>query len=301
MTDLSRLQTVLEIILYLLGSFGYSKDEIMARFQLPERTMYRYLNSIREAGIVLDHKNGYYRINRNEGAGKDLSDLLHFSEEEAWILSKAIHSIEDSNMIKKNLIDKLYSLYNVEGIARVAIKKEQTENIHAILEAIKTKRQIILKQYKSANSDEITDRIVEPVSFTSSFVNIWCYELESMQNKLFKTSRIGSVKVLTTPFGHEAMHKAGETDVFRISTLQTLPVKLRLSLRAASLLAEEYPLGEKYLTRCDDGKYIFETTVCSYNGVGRFVLGLSEDIEVLETPEFKDYLRKKMKKSKLNI
>jgi hypothetical protein len=35
--------------------------------------------------------------------------------------------------------------------------------------------------------------------------------------------------------------------------------------------------------------------VCSFQGIGRFVLGLLEDIEVVESDEFKSFLSEKLK------
>lgn len=298
MPDHNKLKRLLELLIYLSGSFGHSLQEIMERFGFTERTTYRYIKTIRETGIVLDLCKGFYKVNKYKGAGKDISKLLHFSEEEAWILSKAIHSIDDNNLVKHNLIKKLYSLYDFDRVAKAVIKKEHSENIHQIIEAIKTKRQILLREYKSANSSVIRDRLAEPVSFTTNFVSLWCYEPESRQNKLFKTARIKKVEIYDKNWQFEEFHKEGEVDVFRISSLESFPVKLRLSLRAANLLCEEYPLADKYIVSDNGRKYIFSANVCGYEGVGRFVLGLPGEVEVLETGEFKRYLRYRMTKSK---
>jgi len=59
---------------------------------------------------------------------------------------------------------------------------------------------------------------------------------------------------------------------------------------AKNLLVEEYPLSEKFIRKVGDS-YILDTEVCALEGVGRFVLGLAADIEILEGEELKDYLR----------
>ncbi len=48
----------------------------------------------------------YYRINKEESHYRDISELLHFSKEEAYILSRAIHSIDQENEIKNNLVEE---------------------------------------------------------------------------------------------------------------------------------------------------------------------------------------------------
>ena len=37
-----------------------------------------------------------------------------------------------------------------------------------------------------------------------------------------------------------------------------------------------------------------DTEVCSFEGVGRFVIGLIEDIEIIDSTEFKTYLISKI-------
>ncbi|MBR1445526.1 MAG: transcriptional regulator, partial [Alloprevotella sp.] len=44
----------------------------------------------------------------------------------------------------------------------------------------------------------------------------------------------------------------------------------------------------------DDGRTLFETDVCSFLGIGRFVLGLLDDIEVVGSKEFRTYLAKRL-------
>jgi hypothetical protein len=94
---------------------------------------------------------------------------------------------------------------------------------------------------------------------------------------------------------HEPEHKAGYIDIFRISSFERLPVKLRLNLRSASLLTEEYPLAEQYLTKISDNEYVLDTEVCSYEGVGRFVMGLLSDIEIVNSSELKEFVENKIK------
>ena len=67
-------------------------------------------------------------------------------------------------------------------------------------------------------------------------------------------------------------------------------VQLRLGLRSHNLLVEEYPLAEKYITSTDDEHWILDTEVANYAGIARFVIGLKEDIEIIDTPELDSYI-----------
>ena len=58
---------------------------------------------------------------------------------------------------------------------------------------------------------------------------------------------------------------------------------------AHNLLIEEYPLSTRDLTQIDDCHWLLDTMACDYVGIGRFVMGLAEDIRIL-TPEFEEYI-----------
>jgi hypothetical protein len=60
-------------------------------------------------------------------------------------------------------------------------------------------------------------------------------------------------------------------------------------------LTEEYPLAEQYLTKISDNEHVLETEVCSYEGVGRFVMGLLSDIEIVDSQDFKEFIGNKIK------
>jgi hypothetical protein len=66
-------------------------------------------------------------------------------------------------------------------------------------------------------------------------------------------------------------------------------VKLELTIKAKSLMTEEYPLSEKFITK-KSGRWIFEADVCKLEGAGRFVIGLADQIKILEGDELKGYI-----------
>ena len=107
-------------------------------------------------------------------------------------------------------------------------------------------------------------------------------------------SRIGRVEVLDLLWSHEEQHARVYTDLFRFSGEERLPVVLRLGRLSCNLLKEEYPPAARQLRPDGDGRWLLSTEVCSFQGVARFVLGLYEDIEVLESPEFKAFLQEKI-------
>ena len=291
--DQPKIERMLRLMMLLTANNRYTVEDLSSKLDTSIRTIYRYIDTFKEAGFLVNKSGDCFRIDKRSKYFKDISQLVHFTEEEAYILNSAIESIDPTNTIKQNLKAKLASVYDFKMLAECVVKGENARNVNSIIEAIENKKQIVLHNYTSAHSRNISDRLVEPLSFTTNYIQVWAYEISSGKNKLFKLSRIGFVEVLDTDWEFENEHKEGLMDLFRINSFEQIPIKLKLGLRAASLLVEEYPLGEKYISPAtdDSSHFILDTFVCGYEGVGRFILGLLDDIEILEGEGLKDFLK----------
>ena len=200
-----------------------------------------------------------------------------------------IDRLDETNVLKQGLKRKLAAVYDSTSIADFIDKKSNAVNVQALVDAIKGKKQVILHAYESANSGQIRDRHVEPFSFTTNYIDIWAYDLEDGINKSFKITRIDEVEVLHDPWTAEKSHKAQPIDCFRIHSHRPTKVKLQLSQRAKNLLLEEYPLSEKFVKK-SRSKWIFDGPICGMEGVGRFVIGLRHEVEILGSDELKQYV-----------
>ncbi len=294
--ELHKFERQLRLMMMLTQNRNYTLEELGKRLDMSSRNVYRYVEAFRMAGFVVRKTGKYYSLDKSSPYFKDITSLVHFTEEEAYILKRAIESVDGNTSLKQNLKQKLYKVYDYNILSEIVVRSGIADNVHFLYEAIKEKKQVLFHQYKSSNSHVVKDRIVEPFAFTANNNDIWCYEPVSGKNKLFKVSRITSVEVLQTDWVAEASHQEGFIDVFHNSSDRRLSVKLRLGMTAANLLVEEFPLAEKHLRKENDSSWIFEADVCRYEGIGRFVLGLFEDIEVVDSPGFDEYLKEKMKK-----
>jgi predicted DNA-binding transcriptional regulator YafY len=275
----------------LTGNVEYSVDDIAERLDMSRRTIYRYIDSFREAGFVIKKSRGCIRLDKESPHFKDISQLVHFTEEEAVILRRAIESIDDTNLLKQNLKRKLYSVYDSRTLADTIVKGRNSSNVHSLIEAIENKQQVVLHNYQSSRS--IRDRRVEPFAFTTNYVNVWCYDLEDNRCKIFKTARITTVEITFEPWRFEDKHKEGYIDIFRMIAQPEavlIPIKLNLGRLAYNLILEEYPLSEKYITQIDDSHWRLECKVADLQGVARFAVGLLDDIDISECAELKEYI-----------
>ena len=272
----------------------YTVEELAERLDTSYRSIYRYIDTFKEVGFVV-HKEegGVYRLGKESPYFKDISQLIHFTDEEAHIVNQLIGALDDTNMLKQNLRRKLSSVYHCTSLANSIVKGKNAENVNHIIEAIEEHRQVVLHDYSSSHTGSKRNRQVEPIAFTTNYVQIWCYDLSDGKTKLFNTARIGSVEMLDSEWEHEAEHRCGYIDIFRNMGFEQMRVQLRLGVMAHNLLIEEYPLSERDLTQLDDTHWLLDTQVCNYAGVGRFVMGLIEDIEIIDSPDFVAYLRTK--------
>ena len=293
MSDQAKFQKMLEVLLLLDCQYGRTITELSERFEISQRTVYRYLDTFKQVGFVIENTNGYFKIDKENATVQEISHLLHFSEEEAFILSKAIHSIEDTDEFKSKLVKKLYSLYDFDRVIHAISKKEESENIYTLLQAIKQQKQVVLQSYKSGNSKNIRDRIVEPIDFTINYTGVWCYDTEDGVNKVFKASRIKHVDLLEQIWKYKPQHKKGIIDIFRMQSFELTAIVLELSLVAYNLIIEEYPLSEKYISKITDNLYRLECEVGNFLGVGRFVLGLPGEIKIIKPEDLKQYVHER--------
>lgn len=272
------------------GNTNYTIGELAKKLGITYRSVYRYIDTFKESGFVVDKlRKNVYKLGKMPKGLVEMDKLIYFTEEEAYIVNSLINRLDTTNVLKADLHRKLTAVFQCTSIADYFEDKNCAANIEMLGQAIREKKKVILKNYESGNSRRIADRVIEPYEFTTNYIDIWGFDIEKGENKVFKISRIDWVCILDDEWTKEAMHQKAKTDCFRMSGNENYHVKLELSIKAKSLLTEEYPLSEKHITK-KSGRWIFEANVCRLEGVGRFVIGLADQIKVLEGQELKDYI-----------
>jgi proteasome accessory factor C len=115
--------------------------------------------------------------------------------------------------------------------------------------------------------------------------------------KQFKMDRIGEVISLGKPYQFQSLHKNTNTDIFGFSGDGNIWVILKLSMRAYLLMTEEFPLSIPYLEKKED-HYTFNGPVANLEGIGRFVMGLIDEITLISPDTFKEFIDRKIKSRK---
>lgn len=288
--DQPKIERILRLMKMLTANTSYTVDDMAERLDMSRRTIYRYIDTFREAGFVIKKSGNCIRLDKESPHFKDISQLVHFTEEEAVILKRAIESIDDTNLLKQNLKRKLYSVYDNKILADTIVRGSNAATVHALINAIEEQHQVILHAYRSSHGGAVRDRLVEPFAFTTNYVQVWCFDTESKSCKLFKLARIDSVEITNTEWQYQPQHEKSFIDIFRMNGNERLRVRLSLGILSRNLLLEEYPLAEQQLTPTEDGRWILDTEVANYAGVARFVVGLMDDIRIIDTPDLEQYL-----------
>lgn len=249
-------------------------------------------------GFDIRQKDGRYRIEYSGNEHEVFRKIFHFSEEEAYLLSKAIDKLDENIGCSARLKQKLSSFLCQEKVIEEYIKKEKSEIVMALSRAMNEKRQILLVNYASGNSQTVKDRLVEPFEFKNDFNLVWAFDVTLKQNRQFKVCRIENVVESPLSWEYKLQHHSKPVDIFRNTGDLNKEIECMLSLKARNLLIEEYPLASRYLTKNSDSRYMLKVMVAKYEGPGRFVMGLTGEVMPVGGTGFLDYLGKKIKESR---
>ena len=208
-----------------------------------------------------------------------------------------LNKVGEENALAQRVRYKLNRFYDFHILDNPALRERVAHCVSVLYDAIKRKRVVKIMDYASPHSDTVSDRVVEPFLLLNDNNDVRCYELSSGQNKTFKLSRMRDVVLLDLSWSCESKHKWVFTDIFMFSGEERLPVAVRLDRLAYQVFVEEYPRAAHAVTQEDAAHYVLRTEVVSYRGIGRFVLGLYDHVEVLGDEGFQAYVRETLRRN----
>lgn len=294
----TKTQRILRLILLLSNSYPKTKNECCSYLEVRDSAFYNYCNDLKDTGFNVCQKDGKYWIDYSDQDHSILRNVLHFSEEEIFLISQAITNLDGKPQSISKLKMKLTNFFNQDKSIEAYLKAEKPSIVQYIQKAKQLKRQIMLLDYASGNSQTVKNRMVEPFEFKDDFNLIWAFDTELKQNRQFKICRIKGVQESNLPWEYSYQHRSKPVDIFRNTGDLDKYIEFNLNLRARNLLIEEYPLAESCLSTISRSNFEFKAKVAKYEGPGRFVLGVIEDVQIIGDEDFKNFLRSKIKKYK---
>jgi len=287
MTELQKIYRVFRLI-QLLSQPPYRTVARLAKaLETSDKSVYRYLKLLEEVGYQIDKDDrDRYFLQVETEAKADFLDT-----EEAGYLQDLLWQASGDNPYRDRLLHKLNKQYTLAPLAQSLSKFATHEHIRSLTAAIEAGLQVVLHNYHAPSSQSIRHRHLEPVEFLQGYTYLWAFELEKEDYRQFRINRIGYVEVLDARITRR--HEGRSLDLFGWSGPEWRPVQLRLSSYAYHLMLEEYPEARPFL-RSSQGQTYFDGMVRDWRGIGRFVLGLPGEVEVVAPEEFRTYLRERV-------
>lgn len=297
--DQPKISRLLRLIALMSGNRIYTVDELADVLETSQRTIYRYIDTFKEAGFAVEKVDDYkYRLVSIGSGVSDISNVVYFSDEEAYIVNRLIDSLDPNNVLKAGLKQKLAAIYDSTAISQHIDNKNTAKIVETIVNAIREKKVVELRDYVSSLAGQTRNYRVEPFKFTSNFSDIWALDLKSGINKRFKVFRIGEVVKTDEPWTKEYAHHDEPMDAFHCHGPHEYHVVLKMNNAAKNIMVEEFPLTEPDVRQIEDSviggerdqTWLYDGICRDLWGIGRFVLGQQLNIEVVECDELIEFL-----------
>ncbi len=274
--------------------------QMVERSRLHPRRVYRLLETFPRLGLTLERQSRGYRLRADAPFLKRVTSFLHFTPDEVLTLRQILTAVPNSSVQARLLREKLERSTSESLFIPPDVDEVTGRNIRTMFEAIEGERIVVLRGYRSSRSRK-RDRYVEPYAFLPGNRDVRCFEISTRTNKTFNLSRTEEVELVDLRWSYREEHRPLLVDLFHFSGESTTRVALRLGVLAKSVLLDEYPQAERRLTQEDDSRWLWEDKFCSMKGVGRFVMGLLEDIEIVDAPELEDYIREQISQAAMRF
>jgi predicted DNA-binding transcriptional regulator YafY len=277
----------------------YTRNALAERYETHPDTISNDFDAFKTAGFAMGHDARYRYYFLKDKVLKKASELLYFSDEERALLHEAIDTLRVSPERKALLKQKLHSLYDYSRLGFANLRKPYLTKIDLLKQAKDEKRMVVLEEYHSSNSSQVSDRLVEPFHVAAEDDMLHAYEVEKKAIRHFRITRFVRVKLTDRPWQSEGHHNVMNTDPFRIVTNQQVNVHLRLSVGARNELLERYPLTRKYIEPTEHPSFFdFQAHVNdAFYGLSNFILGFYHlDIQVIAPDSLRLHLRNEVGK-----
>ncbi len=293
MIEQRKLLRLLKLISLLNSPRKRTVPELSEVLETSQQTIYRYLELLKEVGFDVrsDEWHQYYLASSKSHT----QALLQLTHDEAQFLQSLVRSV--SSPLQQSLLNKIYT---GSALAESAynIKKAQIGLCHQKLQqALNERKQVILVQYFSENSHDVSNRKVEPVRFIDEEMVLEAFDVKKKDIRHFKLDRMEDVRVLDTHLRHIPQHKQEPTDPFGVAGQAKVRIKLQLSLTGQRRLLEEFPGCASFLSTNGTGSYFEAEVNADFKLIDRFLLSYCDVIRIITPEALKMHMERKWDKN----
>ena len=290
MFNQNRIYRIFQLINYLKAAPAKTTASIERFLDTSGRTVYRYLDLLEELGFQIEKdEKGRLFIN-----GSTDAEMIPFTAQEADFLKKLVQSAGKQHKLSAGVLQKLQRFDEITSGSNSLFNAHLSKIVETISIAIMERKQIKIKGYHSANSETISNRIIEPMKFTDDYTSLSAFEIATRSNKYFNIERMTEVRLLNQKMKFESLHQFFAPDCFGFQGKDmNKEIEMELSMRAYLLLKEQYPMcASRIQTIPGNNKFLLTTRVQSFKAPGRFAIGLPEEVKVIGSAAFKKYVSK---------
>ena len=130
--DQPKIERVLRLMQLMSGMRHYTIEELAERLETSPRSIYRYIDTFKSVGYVVRKEGGVPRLLKMDERD-DISQLVHFTEEEAYVVNRLIDALDNGNVLKQSLRRKLRAVYDCSSVADCIVHGKDAENVHALI------------------------------------------------------------------------------------------------------------------------------------------------------------------------
>jgi len=84
--DQPKVDRLLRLMMLLTANRGNTVNDLSDRLGITARSVYRYIDTLREAGFVIKKNNNFYRIDKSSPYLKEISNLVHLPKKKPGCL-----------------------------------------------------------------------------------------------------------------------------------------------------------------------------------------------------------------------
>ena len=134
--DQPKIERMLRLMKMMSGNTNYTIEELASKLGMSYRSVYRYIDTFKASGFVIEKlQKNVYKVGKMPRSHVDMSKLIYFSEEEAYLVNSMIDGLHPTNQLKIDLKKKLSAIYSCTSIANYVHSEDIVSNIQKEMEA----------------------------------------------------------------------------------------------------------------------------------------------------------------------
>ncbi len=294
-TSIERLARLIRI---LARNTRHTVAEIAKKLETSERTAYRYILTLKIAGVnVIKRFGSVYAIDvddpdiiiRKLGKSPVKTEKTEKAES-GIILQRPCQDLK----LARDTYQVLEQMDELEMLDDAPYLQRTVANVTLLQMAAENGKRVTVT-YDSNRWGRRTKRVIEPYDFFFYYNFVWCFDHEKQRNMPLRISRMGEVTVSEENCLYTERHRKQIIDAFGCWGHYKKHIRLRLSMQARNLMTEAHPLSmidiKEDPAYPDGERWILDTGVCDYSGLTRYIMGMLDEVEILEGDGLKEYIQ----------